>query len=88
MSNFLLVVERARADADPTVVGDDLLDQLAPPEDCGGMWGYADLVEILNDPDHPAHEERLEWLDLDSAAEFEPGRFDADAITKALSGLR
>ncbi|MDX3003465.1 hypothetical protein PWY87_17390 [Kribbella solani] len=52
------------------------------------MWGYADLVEILNDPDHPAHEERLEWLDLDSAAEFEPGRFDADAITKALSGLR
>lgn len=60
----------------------------APPEDCGGVWGYADLVEILNDPDHPEHQEQLEWLGLDSASEFDPGRFDAEAITKALSSLR
>jgi hypothetical protein len=37
----------------------------APPEDCGGIWGYADLVEILNDPTDQEHEDRLEWLGLD-----------------------
>jgi hypothetical protein len=24
-----------------------------PPEDCGGVWGYAELCDILADPDHP-----------------------------------
>lgn len=59
----------------------------APPDDCGGVWGYAELMEILSDPDHPEHEDRLEWLGLDDAAEFDPNRFDADAATRALSNL-
>jgi hypothetical protein len=59
----------------------------APPDDCGGVWGYAELVEILNDPDHPEHEDRLEWLGLDDAAAFDPDRFDAAAVTRALSNL-
>ncbi|MFC7279465.1 plasmid pRiA4b ORF-3 family protein [Paractinoplanes rhizophilus] len=57
----------------------------APPEDCGGVWGYDELVEILADPTHPEHEERLEWLGLESAAEFDPAHFDAAAITRALN---
>jgi Plasmid pRiA4b ORF-3-like protein len=60
----------------------------APPEDCGGIWGYADLVEILNDPTDPEHEERLEWLGLDDAADFAPDRFDAAEVSRALSALR
>ncbi len=59
----------------------------APPEDCGGIWGYADLVEILADPAHPEHGERLEWLGLDSADRFDPARFDITAVNDALSGL-
>lgn len=59
----------------------------APPEDCGGAWGYAELVDTLNDPDHPGHEDRLEWLGLEDAAVFEPGRFDANRVTRALSTL-
>jgi len=59
----------------------------APPDDCGGVWGYAELVEVLGDPDHPEHEDRLEWLGLDDAAGFDPDRFDADAVTRALSNL-
>ena len=58
----------------------------APPDDCGGVWGYAELVEILSDPDHPEHEDRLEWLGLDDAG-FDPDRFDANAVTRALSNL-
>jgi hypothetical protein len=58
-----------------------------PPEDCGGIWSYADLLDVLADPAHPEHANSLEWLGLDSAAEFDPAAFDAKAITKALSSL-
>ena len=57
----------------------------APPDDCGGIWGYAELVEVLNDPADQEHADRLEWLGLDDAAEFDPDRFDAEAVTRALS---
>ncbi|MFC4912387.1 plasmid pRiA4b ORF-3 family protein [Actinomadura gamaensis] len=56
-----------------------------PPEDCGGVWGYGDLIEILADPDHEDHAERLEWLGLDSADEFDPAAFDAAEVNAALS---
>ncbi|MDG4835456.1 plasmid pRiA4b ORF-3 family protein [Micromonospora sp. WMMD967] len=56
----------------------------APPDDCGGVWGYAELVEVLGDPGHPHHGGRLEWLGLASAADFQPARFDAAEITRAL----
>ncbi|HEV7961699.1 MAG TPA: plasmid pRiA4b ORF-3 family protein [Actinoplanes sp.] len=60
----------------------------APPEDCGGIWGYAELVEVLGDPGHPEHGDRLEWLGLDSAADFQPDRFDAAEITRTLTEPR
>ncbi len=33
-----------------------------PWEDCGGPYGYADMVEILNDPDHEEYENIKEWV--------------------------
>src|SRR6202790_4722053 len=33
-----------------------------PPEDCGGMWGYADFVEAIQNKDHEQHKEMLEWV--------------------------
>ena len=32
-----------------------------PPEDCGGIWGYEEFLEAINNPDHEEHEEMLEW---------------------------
>lgn len=32
-----------------------------PPEDCGGIYGYYDLLEILEDPKHREHAERKDW---------------------------
>jgi Plasmid pRiA4b ORF-3-like protein len=55
-----------------------------PPEDCGGVWGYQDLCEALADPAHERHEEMLEWLDLQTAAEFDPTRFDPEEVNRAL----
>lgn len=57
-----------------------------PPEDCGGIWGYQYLLEILADPAHEDHAERVEWLGLDSAAEFDPDAFDLADLNTALSG--
>jgi len=33
-----------------------------PPEDCGGVWGYRDFLEAIQNPDDPEHEEILEWV--------------------------
>ncbi len=50
-----------------------------PPEDCGGTWGYRQLLEILADPHHPEHQERRDWIGgpFDSAA-FDPREFDTN----------
>ncbi len=47
-----------------------------PPEDCGGVWGYQELLEILSDPEHEEYEERIEWLGED----FDPEHFDVKGI--------
>lgn len=36
-----------------------------PPEDCGGIWGYYEMVEAINDPKHERHEDLVEWTGLD-----------------------
>jgi hypothetical protein len=28
-----------------------------PPEDVGGVWGYADILEAISDPEHEEHDE-------------------------------
>ena len=57
----------------------------SPPEDCGGVWGYAHLREVLADPTAQEHDEMLEWLELESAAEFDPAIVDIDAINESLA---
>ncbi len=56
-----------------------------PPEDCGGRWGYANLREILADPDHDEHQEMLEWLGLDNASEFDPAAVTTEDIDYELA---
>jgi Plasmid pRiA4b ORF-3-like protein len=57
----------------------------APPEDCGGVWGYADLLNILADPRHEEHQARLEWLGIQTAAEFDSGAFDSHVVNLDLT---
>ena len=37
-------------------------ERACPPEDCGGVRGYYQLLDILNDPDHEDHQEMVAWL--------------------------
>jgi len=55
-----------------------------PPEDCGGPWGYPEFVEAISNPDHRSHDEMLEWV----GGEFDPERFDREAVNGALRRLR
>ncbi len=57
-----------------------------PPEDCGGVWGYADLRATLANPTHEEHADILEWLGIETAAEFDPHAFDADEVNMVLGG--
>jgi hypothetical protein len=40
-----------------------------PPEDCGGIWGYADLLKILKNRKHPEHKTMKEWIGRELDAE-------------------
>ena len=50
-----------------------------PPEDVGGVWGYAEFVEAINNPKHEQHDDFVEW-----AGEFDPEEFDAGETTKVM----
>lgn len=41
-----------------------------PPEDCGGPWGYEDLLNIIGDPNHEEHQNMMEWLGDEFHAEM------------------
>jgi hypothetical protein len=57
----------------------------APPEDCGGVPGYARLVELLARPyDSLAHDE-AELVGAFSG-ELDPYAFDIDAVNRVFSG--
>lgn len=51
-----------------------------PPEDCGGPYGYADLLEVVADPRHPNHAEMSEWL-----GDFDPELFDFEQQAKRVA---
>lgn len=59
-----------------------------PPEDCGGTWGYRELVEILADPTHPEHDERREWIGRPFSPEtFEPREFEDNLRSQRLASF-
>jgi hypothetical protein len=53
-----------------------------PPEDCGGIWGYYRLLDIISDPKHPEHAEMREWL-----GDGEVPLFNRDAVNARLKRL-
>ncbi|TXL70083.1 plasmid pRiA4b ORF-3 family protein [Vineibacter terrae] len=54
-----------------------------PPEDVGGPWGYAEMLEALDNPRHERHAEIREWIGDD----FDPRAFDPDSLKAEVAKL-
>ncbi len=47
-----------------------------PPEDCGGVPGYEDFLQIIMDPQHEDYQQMLEW----AGENLDPERFDPSKV--------
>jgi len=55
-----------------------------PPEDCGGVYGYYHMLDVVADPDHEEHDDIVEWLGDD----FDADAFDIDEVNDMLAQWR
>jgi len=51
-----------------------------PPEDCGGPWGYQELLEVLSDPEHDEYEDIKTWVESMKVWPFDPEYFDPSEV--------
>jgi hypothetical protein len=54
-------------------------ERACPPEDIGGVYGFADYVEAITNPSHGSHDDYLE-----SYGPFDPTEFDAAKATRRM----
>src|SRR5262245_53892345 len=53
-----------------------------PPEDCGGIPGFSELLEAIADRTHSSHAHLKEWV-----GDYDPDKFDALPIKYALGRI-
>lgn len=56
----------------------------APIEDCGGIWGYYNMVEALNNKKHPEHKDFRDWLDFKKGEKWDLNEFDLEDTQERL----
>ena len=54
-----------------------------PPEDCGGIQGYRDLLKAMKKPESTAAMDFTEWLGYS----YDPSHFDREAVNRSLEKL-
>lgn len=76
-----IAVEKAEP-AKPEETGPVCLDgkRHGPPEDCGGPWGYSELLDAISDPTDERHTETVAWVGRD----FDPEDFSVTALNRLL----
>ena len=55
-----------------------------PPEDCGGVPGYYNLLEAIRDPAHKEYEDMLDWV----GGGYDPEAFSVDDVNRRLAPLQ
>lgn len=51
-----------------------------PPENCGGIDGYKELLEIIANPEDGEYAERMEWLEMMYNDKFDSKKFDPKLV--------
>jgi DNA-binding MarR family transcriptional regulator len=67
------IVKRQRGTKYPLCLGGA---RACPPEDCGGVGGYENLLTVIGTPTHEEYESTLEWL----GGRFDPEKFDPRSV--------
>ena len=55
-----------------------------PPEDCGSIPGFYNLLEAIRDPTHEEHEAMMDWL----GGRYDPEAFSVDEVNRRLMPLQ
>jgi hypothetical protein len=55
-----------------------------PPEDVGGIGGYAEFLQAIRNRRHPEHRSWLDWV----GGRFDPDKFDRAALNQTLQRIR
>jgi len=55
-----------------------------PPEDCGGISGFYNMLDCLNDPKNNEYESIKEWL----RKKYDPKHFDLEASNREIKKLK
>jgi len=58
-------------------------ERAGPPEDCGGLESFADMLHCIREPDSELGREWLDWL----GESYDPQHCDLEKINKALAKL-
>lgn len=59
-------------------------ERACPPEDVGGIGGYANFLKAISDPNDEEHDECLEWV----GGSFDPEAFDLEKVNRVLKRMR
>ena len=59
-------------------------ERACPPEDCGGIGGFYDLLDALGDPAHKQYDELRDWVGDD----YDPDAFSIKEVNRMLAPLR
>lgn len=57
-------------------------ERACPPEDCGGIRRYEELLKLLADPDpnQKTFKKKMDWLDFIGQHDFDPEYFELDNV--------
>ena len=58
-----------------------------PPEDCGGVWGYYQLLETIDNPSHPDYSDMREWLGLEEEDVWDRSAFDKEQAEEDVAAV-
>jgi hypothetical protein len=63
-------------------------ERACPPEDCGGIHGYYETLEVLRDPAHEEYADTKIWIESMTGGPFDADAFDVEAVNRSLKRFR